>query len=124
MSLIYSQQTVSTNHSVFSRDKQVIQSKLTHNSWVCPCRFLTSTLDLLAPPICRWDKRTPAATCICTAFLVFNSPQLTVSIVTGWEELKTEKDIQDIRCPSLSLPPWLLFSRCHEVDDVWAEMSL
>lgn len=48
----------------------------------------------------RWrDKHAPAATCICTAFLVFNSPQLTVSIVTGWEELKTEKDIQDIRHP-------------------------
>lgn len=39
-----------------------------------------------------------AGTCICTAFLVFNSPQLTVSIVTGWEELKTENDIQDIWC--------------------------
>lgn len=50
-----------------------------------------------------WDKHTPAATCICTAFLVFNSPQLTVSIVTGWEELKTENDIQDISCLSLHL---------------------
>lgn len=34
---------------------------------------------------------------ICTAFLVFNSPQLTVAIVTGWEELKTENDIQENR---------------------------
>lgn len=62
---------------------------------------------------CWRDERTPAATCICTAFLVFNSPQLTVSIVTGWEELKTENDIQDI----------LSLSRCHEADEVLAVRS-
>ena len=45
--------------------------------------------------------------------LVFNSPQLTVSIATGWEELKTENDIQDIRSlsPSLPLPPLLYLRR-------------
>lgn len=71
-----------------------IQCKLTRRLLLC---FPTSRL-LTASAAERWrDKQTPAATCICTAFLVFNSPQLTVSIVTGWEELKTEKDIQDIR---------------------------
>lgn len=71
-----------------------IQCKLTRRLLLC----LPTSRLLTASAAERWrDKQTPAATCICTAFLVFNSPQLTVSIVTGWEELKTEKDIQDIR---------------------------
>lgn len=58
---------------------------------------------------------TPAATCICTAFLVFNSPQLTVSIATGWEELKTENDIQDI---------WCTLCGCRKVSAVWDRRAL
>lgn len=75
-----------------------IECKLT-----TPLRLCLPTSRLLTAGAAerRRDKQTPAATCICTAFLVFNSPQLTVSIVTGWEELKTEKDIQDIG----ALPP-------------------
>ncbi len=98
-------QDISNEHRVFAWDRKMIYCTLTHNSWVYPSRFTASTSSLSAGSNTDewWDKHTPAATCICTAFLVFNSPQLTVSIVTGWEELKTEKDIQDIWCPSPTL---------------------
>lgn len=88
---LFSQQT----RRIFTSDKTAIQCQLTHDS-------RTSRRHLWS----RWMGQTAhrlLRTCICTAFLVFNSPQLTVSIVTGWEELKTEKDIQDIWCPAL--PP-------------------
>lgn len=87
---------------------QIIKYKPQHIHMKQKRLFSVNLPDIhLRPAVCgvprRWDKRTAAATCICTAFLVFNSPQLTVSIVTGWEELKTENDIQDIGCPSLPL---------------------
>lgn len=89
-----------------------IQCKLTRRLLLC-----LPTSRLLATSAAeRWrDKQTPAATCICTAFLVFNSPQLTVSIVTGWEELKTEKDIQDIRARRLQ-DPLAVWSKCPTTD--------
>lgn len=64
-----------------------------------------------SPPGGRADE-----TCICTAILVFNSPQLTVSISMGWEELKTESDIQE-KAPS---PPHLGGDTPREIVDLFS----
>lgn len=112
--VICSQQT---NHHVFTWDKNTIQCKLTHNS----CFFFPGPRH---PPLrCSSLMGQTNTSCYLYLYSIF-SLQLASTHSFHSNGLGGIEDWKWHTGHSVSLSPTFVLSRCHEVGDVWAKMSL